>query len=93
MNAGEEKISREKPLRTRSVALICPIPRSCTLPRLGDERGVIADLAPVAGRDLGPNARRRRHRATTRKAKARGRYAFGTKTVLTMSVIFSWFGL
>jgi len=60
------------------------------LPRLGEERGVVADLAPPAGRALAPRPRRM-PRMPPKHPVERG--SRGARTLLTMSVIFSWFGL
>ena len=60
------------------------------LPRVGDERGIVADLAPPAGKALAPRpARVSRLPRLAPKRKNRSR---GARTLLTMSVIFSWFG-
>jgi hypothetical protein len=60
------------------------------LPRPGDERGIVGDLAPPMGTALAP--RRARVRRFSRPAPIR-RGPPGARTLLTLSVIFSWFGL
>jgi hypothetical protein len=84
-----EDLPPDPSLRTRfSVDAIYR--RSAVLPRLGDERGLIADLAPATG---GALARGVPRRPPALRGAGRERRALGPRTVLTMSVIFSWFGL
>ena len=60
------------------------------LPRPGEELGLTADLAPPSGK---PMARRpAKARRLPRLMPAR-RSSPDARTLLTMSVIFSWFGL
>jgi hypothetical protein len=61
------------------------------LPRLGEERGVIADLAPPAGKALARKPVRAGRLPQLGSASRRG--FSGARTLLTMSAIFSWFGL
>jgi hypothetical protein len=58
--------------------------------RPGEERGLTADLAPPAGKALAPV--KARPVRLPRPAPAR-RVPGGARTLLTMSVVFSWFGL
>jgi hypothetical protein len=61
-----------------------------TMPRLGDERGIVADLAPLAGRSLAPG--QHRDRRSPKKVPENKTNARGARPLLTMSLIFSWFG-
>lgn len=60
------------------------------MPRPGEERGLTADLAPPAGKALAPV--KARPVRIPRPAPER-RVPSGARTLLTMSVIFSWFGV
>ena len=65
--------------------------QNARLPRQCDERGIVADLAPPAGKAL---ARRpARFSRPPRLGPVRKRGSTGARTLLTLSVIFSWFGL
>jgi hypothetical protein len=60
------------------------------LPRPGEERGLTADLSPPSGKALAhrpPRARPLPRLPSVRRSSP------GARTLLTMSVIFSWFGL
>lgn len=61
------------------------------LPRPGEERSLVADLAPTEGTALARKAVRPRRLPAPASTKKRG--SPRARTLLTMSMIFSWFGL
>jgi hypothetical protein len=87
-----ERTFLEKSLRNQYIAHSRKMAARTTLPRLGDERGIIADLAPPAGSALSRRPRGRRSRKPIFRPGPRP-VSRGLRTVLTMSVVFSWFGL
>ena len=60
------------------------------MPRVGDRRGLVADLAPPKER---PPARGRFGSPPKLRNEPAKRVSKGAGTLLTMSVIFNWFGL
>jgi len=61
------------------------------LPRLGEERGLVADLAPPAGRTL---ARKPKRTLALSYPRLRGdSKASRARALQSVSAIFSWFGL
>jgi len=61
------------------------------IPRIGAERGLVADLGPPAGKALARQPFRTRRLPDLGHPGKRG--SPGARTLLTMSLIFSWFGV
>jgi hypothetical protein len=77
-------------LRTEYVRRRCRSFSPRRLPRPGEERGLTADIAPPSGKAL---ARRPARLRGLPRMPAPRRGSPGLRTLLTMSVIFAWFGL